>query len=248
MLLGTESTAILSGKTVAVFGLGGVGSFVVEGLARSGIGHFILADHDIVRLSNFNRQLIATYKTLGQPKVEVMRERILDINPEARVDIHFCTYRLLNATEFDFSSWSYVVDCIDMVTAKILLVENANRAGVPVISSMGTGSKVDPTRLELADINKTSVCPLARVMRHELKKRGIKKLKVLYSREAPIKIPCVSEPELEHESETAKGSEATESDGFIIDRKNRPGSVSFVPSVAGLIIAGEVVKDLLKQP
>ncbi len=243
MVLGAGSTEILSGKTVAVFGLGGVGSYVVEGLARSGIGRFVLVDHDVIRPSNLNRQLIATHGTLGRPKVEVMHDRILDINPAARVETHFSTYGIPGLDGLDFSAWSYVVDCIDMVTAKLLLVENARRAGVPIISSMGTGNKVDPTRLELADINKTSVCPLARVMRRELKRRGIKKLKVLYSREVPLKAIA----QLEAAPAPAPETVPADTGGFVIDRKNRPGSVSFVPSVAGLIIAGEVVKDLLKQ-
>jgi len=243
MVLGTGSTEILAGKTVAVFGLGGVGSYVVEGLARSGIGRFVLVDHDVIRPSNLNRQLIATHSTLGRPKVEVMRDRILDINPAASVEIHFYTYGVSDSEDFDFSAWSYVVDCIDMVTAKLRLVENAKRVGVPILCSMGTGNKTDPTRLELADINKTSVCPLARVMRRELKRRGIKKLKVLYSREVPLKAIA----QLEAAPAPAPETVPAETGGFVIDRKNRPGSVPFVPSVAGLIIAGEVVKDLLKK-
>jgi len=246
MVLGAGSTEILSGKTVAVFGLGGVGSYVVEGLARSGIGRFVLVDHDVIRPSNLNRQLIATHGTLGRPKVEVMHDRILDINPAARVETHFSTYGIPGLDGLDFSAWSYVVDCIDMVTAKLLLVENARRAGVPIISSMGTGNKVDPTRLELADINKTSVCPLARVMRRELKRRGIKKLKVLYSRELPIKPAAKTAAAQETGPVGVPEADPADTGGFVIDRKNRPGSVPFVPSVAGLIIAGEVVKDLLK--
>lgn len=230
LLLGPASTGILSGKKVAVFGLGGVGSFVVEGLVRSGIGHFELFDSDSVSLTNLNRQLIATRSTIGKPKVAVMRDRIVDINPDAVVVTHHCYYDVANRGEYDFSTYDYIIDCIDSVSSKLLLIEEATRLHIPIISCMGTGNKLDPTRLELTDINKTSVCPLARVMRQELKSRHVNKLKVLYSREVPL-IPG--------QSEEFRGRAGSSSSHPV------PGSVSFVPSVAGLIIAGEVVKDLL---
>lgn len=225
LLIGEEGIEKLKNAKVAIFGIGGVGSFVVEGLARAGVGNFILIDNDIVSLTNLNRQLIATHKTIGKDKVEVMRERILEISPDASVEI-FKTFYMPNCEEKILDeSVSYIVDAIDTVTAKIELVMEAERLKIPIISSMGTGNKLDPTRFEITDINKTSVCPLAKVMRKELKERGIKKLKVLYSKEEPIKIGQSEE-------------EAT--------KKNVPGSISFVPSVAGLIIAGEVIKDLVK--
>lgn len=230
LLLGPDSTEFFKTTMVAVFGLGGVGSFVVESLARSGIGSFVLFDADIVCLSNLNRQLIATHKTLGRPKVEAMKERILDINPNAEVVIHQVFYDASRAGSYDFSRYDYIVDCIDTISAKLVIIDEAKRKKIPIISCMGTGNKLDPTRLELADIHKTSVCPLARVMRQEIKKRRIKKLKVLYSREVPI-IPGPGE-EVRGGPDTAFPRPV-------------PGSVSFVPSVAGLIIAGEVVKDLL---
>ena len=214
---------------MAVFGLGGVGSFVVEALARSGIGQFILVDSDTVNLTNLNRQLIATWKTLDLPKVEVMKDRIADINPSAEVEIHTCFYGTQTAAEVDLSSCSYIVDCIDTVSSKILLVEYASRSGIPIMSSMGTGNKLDPTRFEIADIYSTSVCPLARIMRRELKKRNIAGLKVLYSREEPLRTWVQEEP-----GAVPSG------------RRAIPGSVPFVPPVAGLVIAGEVIKDLLK--
>jgi len=231
LLLGKESTAILADKKIAVFGLGGVGSYVVEGLVRGGIGKFVLFDKDTVCLTNLNRQLIATQKTIGLPKVEIARNRILEINPEAKVVTHECFFGISNAHEFDFSDFSYIVDCIDTISSKLIIIEEAKKLKIPVISCMGTGNKLDPTRLELADINKTSVCPLARVMRQEIKKRRIKKLKVLYSREVPL-TPAESE-------------ERTKMDS--VGGRPVPGSVSFVPSVAGLIIAGEVIKDLLQS-
>jgi tRNA A37 threonylcarbamoyladenosine dehydratase len=224
MLIGKESLEKLKKAKVCVFGVGGVGSFVCEGLARAGIGKFILVDNDEVSISNINRQLIATHKTIGKAKVEVMKERILEINPEAEVEIFKTFYMPESEDKILDESISYIVDAIDTVTAKIHLVMEANRLNVPIISSMGTGNKLDPTRFEITDINKTSVCPLAKVMRKELKLRGIKKLKVLYSKEEPIKVTVNEEGE----------------------KKNAPGSISFVPSVAGLIIAGEVIKDLIK--
>ena len=215
-LLGEEAMEKLKKARVAVFGIGGVGGHVVEALVRSGVGAVDIVDSDKVCLSNLNRQIIATESSIGKYKVDVMKERILDINPEAVVNVHKCFYLPEMKDEFDFSQYSYVVDAVDTVTAKIQLVMEAAEACVPIISSMGAGNKLDPTAFQVADIYKTSVCPLAKVMRRELKKRGIKKLKVVYSREQPVVKNAV------------------------------PASVAFVPSVAGLIIAGEVIKDLAK--
>ena len=216
LLLGGEGVARLKQAKVAVFGIGGVGGYVVEALARSGVGSFVLVDSDTVNITNINRQIIATHDTIGKYKTEVMKERILSINPEAEIEIRNCFFLPENREEFDFTQYSYVVDAVDTVTAKIELVMQAQEAGVPVISSMGAGNKLDASAFEVADIYKTSVCPLAKVMRRELKKRNVKHLKVVYSKEEPIK----------HEA------------------GRLPGSIAFVPSVAGLIIAGEVVTDL----
>ena len=215
-LLGEQAMEKLKKARVAVFGIGGVGGHVVEALVRSGVGAVDIVDSDKVCLSNLNRQIIATESSIGKYKVDVMKERILDINPETVVNVHKCFYLPETKDEFDFSQYSYVVDAVDTVTAKIQLVMEAAEAGVPIISSMGAGNKLDPTAFQVADIYKTSVCPLAKVMRRELKKRGIKKLKVVYSREQPVVKNAV------------------------------PASVAFVPSVVGLIIAGEVIKDLAK--
>ena len=215
-LLGEQAMEKLKKARVAVFGIGGVGGHVVEALVRSGVGAVDIVDSDKVCLSNLNRQIIATESSIGKYKVDVMKERILDINPEAVVNVHKCFYLPETKDEFDFSQYSYVVDAVDTVTAKIQLVMEAAEACVPIISSMGAGNKLDPTAFQVADIYKTSVCPLAKVMRRELKKRGIKKLKVVYSREQPVVKNAV------------------------------PASVAFVPSVVGLIIAGEVIKDLVK--
>lgn len=241
LLLGQEAMQKLKNSTVAVFGIGGVGSFTVEALARSGVGHLVLIDDDKVCLTNINRQLIATRKTVGKNKVEVMRDRILEINPNAKVTIHQTFYTKETADSFDYASWDYIVDAIDTVSSKLLLVEKANEFHVPIMSSMGAGNKLDPTKFEVTDIYKTSVCPLARVMRYELRKRGIKKLKVVYSKEkalTPIQTEsnscstnCICPPN------TARKCTV---------RRQVPGSVAFVPSVAGLIIAGEVIKDLCK--
>ena len=222
---------LLANATVAVFGIGGVGGYTVEALARSGVGHFVLVDDDKVCLTNINRQIIATRSSVGKYKVDVMKERILDINPKAEVEVYKCFYLPENADEFDFSGYSYVVDAVDTVTAKLELVVRAKEAGVPVISSMGAGNKLDPTRFEVTDIYQTSVCPLARVMRRELKARGIQDLKVVYSRE---------------EAQKPEKSLMTEEDSAS-RRRSIPGSVSFVPSVAGLIAAGEVIRDLIKK-
>lgn len=225
MLLGEEAIERLAKKRVAVFGIGGVGSFCTEALARAGIGGLTLFDSDTVAVSNLNRQIIALYSTVGRPKAEVMRARILDINPDASVEVHQVFYTAENADQFDLSGCDYIVDAIDTVSAKLELVERATRLGVPIISSMGTGNKLDPSRFSIADIYKTSVCPLARVMRYELRRRGVRSLKVLYSTETAIE-PKTAEP-------PAPG------------RRQTPGSVSFVPSVAGLMIAGEVIRDLI---
>ena len=216
-LIGKENLEKLSKAKVAVFGIGGVGSFVVEGLARAGIGKFLLVDNDTIDITNINRQIHANINTVGKNKVDVMKERILSINPEAEVDVS--TEFFMPGSKLLDNSLGYIVDAIDTVTGKIELVCKANELNIPIISGMGTGNKLDPTKFEVADIYKTSVCPLAKVMRKELRARGIEKLKVVYSKEEPIK----------------------PNDG---DYKT-PASISFVPSVAGLIIAGEVIKDII---
>ena len=230
LLFGKAAMEKLENSRVAVFGIGGVGGYVCEALVRSGVGHFDLIDDDKVCLTNLNRQIIATRKTIGQYKTDVMKERMLEINPKVDVTVHKCFFLPENAEEFDFSSFDYVVDAVDTVAAKLELVVRAKKAGVPVISSMGAGTKLDPTRFEVADIYQTSVCPLARVMRRELKNRGIKELKVVYSREEP-RTPAKSP--LEEDKASV--------------RRSIPGSTAFVPSVAGLIAAGEVIKDLTKR-
>ena len=223
MLLGTENMEKLKNAHIAVFGLGGVGGHTVEALARSGIGHFTLFDSDMVAESNLNRQIIATVETIGKQKTEAMKNRILSINPSAKIITHDIFYLPENADKFDLSEYSYIVDAIDTVSAKLELVVRAQNLSVPIISSMGTGNKLDPTQLKVCDIYQTSGCPLARVMRRELKCRGVKKLKVVFSEETPIK-PLFSE------NPDAK--------------KQSPGSPAVVPSVAGLIIASEVIKDI----
>ncbi len=223
LLVGEEGIDKLSKARVAVFGVGGVGGYVVEALARSGVGAFDLIDNDTVCVTNINRQIIATHDTVGRYKVDVMKERIHSINPDAIVNVYKCFYLPETAEQFDFTQYSYVVDAVDTVTAKLDIVLRAQECGVPVMSSMGAGNKMDPTRFQVADIYKTSVCPLAKVMRRELKKRGVKKLKVVYSTEESI-TPSVSEEDT--------------------NKRSVPGSIAFVPSVAGLIIAGEVIKDL----
>lgn len=229
LLIGEKAVEKLKSSKVAIFGIGGVGSYVVEGLARAGIQDFILVDKDTVSVSNINRQIIATHRTLGKPKVEVAKERILEINPDANVET-IQEFFMPDSKDIFDSSTHYVIDCIDTITAKIELVVRATSKGIPIISSMGTGNKLDPTKFEIDDIYKTSVCPLAKVMRKELKQRGINSLKVLYSKEEPKKVDAY-----EHIC----------TDG-ICTKKMVPASISFVPSVAGLIIAGEVVKDLIK--
>lgn len=239
LLLGKENMNRLSEARVAVFGIGGVGGYTVEALVRSGIGAIDLIDDDKVCLTNLNRQIIATRKTVGKYKVDVMKERILDINPECKVEVHKCFYLPETKNQFDFSQYSYIVDAVDTVTAKIQLVMEAKEHQVPIISSMGAGNKLDPAAFEVADIYKTSVCPLAKVMRRELRKRGVDHLKVVYSKEEarqPIedmeiscREHCVCPPGTAHKC---------------TQRRAIPGSIAFVPSVVGLIIAGEVVKDL----
>ena len=242
LLLGKEAMNKLENSRVAVFGIGGVGGYVCEALVRSGVGSFDLIDDDKVCLTNLNRQIIATRKTVGQYKTEVMRDRILEINPKADVRIHQCFYLPENASDFDFSEYDYVVDAVDTVTAKIELIMRAKESGTPIISSMGAGNKLDASAFRVADIYKTKVCPLAKVMRRELKKRGVKKLKVVYSEEQPIRpiedmaiscrAHCICTPGAKHKC---------------TERRDIPGSVAFVPSVVGLIIAGEVIKDLTAE-
>ena len=242
LLLGTEAMEKLKRARVAVFGIGGVGGYVCEALVRSGVGAFDLVDDAKVCLTNLNRQIIATRKTVGKYKVEVMRERILEINPDCDVRVHQCFYLPETADQFNFSDYDYVVDAVDPVTAKVTLVLEAQKAGVPIISCMGAGNKLDPTRFRVADIYKTSGCPLARVMRTALRKRGVKHLKVVYSDEIPTRpiedmaiscrSHCICPPGAKHKC---------------TERRDIPGSTAFVPSVAGLIIAGEVVKDLAKR-
>ena len=241
LLLGEEAMEKLKGARVAVFGIGGVGGYVCEALVRSGVGAFDLVDDDKVCLTNLNRQIIATRKTVGKYKVDVMRERMLEINPDCDVRVHKCFYLPETAAEFNFSDYDYVVDAVDTVTAKVTLVLEAQKAGVPIISCMGAGNKLDPSRFRVADIYKTQGCPLARVMRTALRKRGVKKLKVVYSDEIPTRpiedmsiscrSHCICPPGAKHKC---------------TERRDIPGSTAFVPSVAGLIIAGEVVKDLAK--
>lgn len=238
LIFGLENMKKLREARIAVFGVGGVGGYVVEALARSGVGTLDLIDNDRVSLSNINRQIYATHKTIGAYKVDVARERVLDIYPDAVVHTYQTFFMPETAEQFDFSSYDYIVDAIDTVTGKIELVLQAERAGVPIISSMGAGNKIEPAAFEVADIYQTTVCPLAKVMRRELKKRGIKKLKVVYSRERPVAPVAVRDgQELCQEESTAEGSK----------RRQIPGSNAFVPSVAGLIIAGEVIRDLTQM-
>ena len=238
LLLGRTALEKLSECHVAIFGIGGVGGYVCEALARSGVGTFDLIDDDKVCLSNINRQIIATEKTIGRYKTEVMKERIQEINPEAEVNIHNCFFLPENASDFPFGQYDYVVDAIDTVTAKIELVLQCQKAGVPIISAMGAGNKLDPTKFCVTDIYKTNIDPLARVMRRELKKRGVKELKVVYSEEEPIR-PAGGTAD----GGTEAGS-APEAAQTGCRRRAIPGSTAFVPSVAGLIVAGEVIKDL----
>ena len=239
LLLGEDSMKKLSESRVAVFGVGGVGGYACEALVRSGVGHFDLIDDDKVCLTNLNRQIIATRKTVGKYKTDVMKERMLEINPDVDVTIHKCFFLPENADDFPFAEYDYVIDAVDTVTAKLELVMKCKELNVPIISSMGAGNKLDASAFRVADIYKTKMCPLAKVMRRELKKRGVKKLKVVYSEEKPTRpiedmsiscrTNCICPPGAAHKC---------------TERRDIPGSVAFVPSVAGLIIAGEVVKDL----
>jgi len=239
LLLGQEAMDKLSNSRVAIFGIGGVGGYVCEALVRCGVGNFDIIDDDKVCLTNINRQIIATRKTVGKYKVDVMKERMLEINPDVSVNVYKCFFLPENADEFPFEDYDYVVDAVDTVTAKIELVMKCREKGVPIISSMGAGNKLDASAFRVADIYKTKMCPLAKVMRHELKKRGVKKLKVVYSEEKPTRpledmsiscrANCICPPGAEHKC---------------TERRDIPGSVAFVPSVAGLIVAGEVVKDI----
>lgn len=241
LLFGKEAMDKLAGSKVAVFGIGGVGGYVCEALVRSGVGAFDLIDDDKVCLTNLNRQIIATRSTVGKYKTDVMRDRMLDINPKVEVEVHKCFFLPENADDFPWDSYDYVVDAVDTVTAKIALVMKCKEKNVPIISSMGAGNKLDGSQFKVADIYKTKVCPLAKVMRRELKKRGVKKLKVVYSEEIPTRPiedmaiscrnNCICPPGAEHKC---------------TERRDIPGSVAFVPSVAGLIIAGEVAKDLIR--
>ena len=238
MLFGAENMEKLYNARVAVFGLGGVGGYVTEALARSGIGTLDLIDNDKVALSNLNRQIIALTGTIGKYKVDAAKERILDINPCCTVNTYKTFFLPESADDFDFSVYDYVVDAIDTVTGKLAIIEKAKEAGVPVISSMGAGNKLDASRFEVADIYKTSVCPLAKVIRTECRKRGIKDLKVVYSKE-----PALSPGQLQN-SCPAENKEQSSTQR----KKAAPGSNSFVPGTAGLIIAGEVIKDLIRMP
>ena len=241
LLIGKEGIEKLQNAKVAVFGIGGVGSFVVEGLVRAGIENFVLVDKDIVDITNLNRQIIATRKTVGKPKVEVAKKRILEINPNAKVEIYQEFFMPDSEVVLD-NTVDYIVDAVDTVTAKIELVVRANKLNIPIISSMGTGNKLDPTRFEVTDIYKTSICPLAKVMRKELRARGIEKLKVVYSKEEPIKPDDNSEFSCKTNCICPPGTKRK-----CTARNQVPGSISFVPSVAGLIIAGEVVKGIEKK-
>ena len=242
LLFGKAAMEKLASSRVAVFGIGGVGGYTCEALVRSGVGAFDLIDDDKVCLTNLNRQIIATRKTVGKYKAEVMKERMLEINPDVKVEIHKCFFLPENADEFPFEDYDYIVDAVDTVTAKLELVMKAKEKGVPIISSMGAGNKLDPTMFRVADIYKTKVCPLAKVMRRELKKSGVKKLKVVYSEEQPTRPindmaiscrnHCICPPGAAHKC---------------TERRDIPGSTAFVPSVVGLIIAGEVIKDLTKD-
>ena len=237
LLFGEEAMKVLANSRVAVFGVGGVGGYAVEALARSGVGALDLIDDDKVCVTNINRQIIALGSTVGMYKVDAAAERIRDINPDCKVTCHKMFYMPETADKLDFSLYDYVIDAIDTVTGKIEIIMQAKKAGVPVISSMGAGNKLDPTRFEVADIYKTSVCPLAKVMRYQLKRRGIKKLKVVYSKEQPIVPQGQAAADGSGETEMRTGSA----------RRSTPGSVAFVPSVVGLIIAGEVIKDIVKN-
>ena len=233
LLIGKEALNTLAKARVAIFGIGGVGGYITEALARSGIINFDLIDDDKVSISNINRQIIASHSTIGKYKVDVMKDRILDINPKAHVNTFKCFYLPETKNLFDFKNYDYVVDAIDTVTGKLQLIMQAKEAGVKIISCMGAGNKLDPTKFEITDISQTSVCPLARVMRQECKKRGIKNVKVVYSKEKAIQ-PVTENGEMSEELENTS-------------RRAVPGSIAFVPSVAGLIAAAEIIKDLIEE-
>lgn len=227
LIIGKNNIERINKSKVVLFGLGGVGSYVLEGLARAGVGHFILVDDDTVSVTNINRQIIATTKTIGENKVDVAKKRVLDINPDAIVE-NKQMFFMPDTEDFFDSTIDYIIDAVDTVTAKLEIIERAKKHNIPVISCMGTGNKIDPTRFEVSDISKTKVCPLAKTMRKNLKKRGIEHVKVVYSQEEPI-MPI----QMEEKEESGHSKRVT------------PGSISFVPSVAGLICAGEVIKDIL---
>lgn len=239
LIIGQEALKKLADSHVVVFGVGGVGSFVCEALARAGVGRLTIFDDDTVAESNINRQLVALHSTIGMPKVEVMAQRINDINPNCSVTQNRCFYTAENAEQYPFDDADFIVDAIDTVSSKLLLIEQANKANVPIICSMGTGNKLDPSRFEITDISKTSVCPLAKVMRKELKNRGIKHVTVLYSKEEPIK------PAQLEKTDSAADASPYRKGGS--SRRQTPGSISFVPSVAGLTIAGHVINRLIAE-
>lgn len=243
MLIGAEGLQKLKDSKVAIFGIGGVGSYAVEALARAGVGHLVLIDDDNICLTNINRQIHATRKTIGKPKVDAMKERILDINPKAEVETHQIFYLPATSEGLVRKDFDYIIDAIDTVSAKLDLAVKCREMGIPLISSMGTGNKLDPTRLEVADIFSTSVCPLCKVMRNELRKRGIESLKVIYSREEPIKITESENTSCREGCICPKGTERK-----CNSRRSIPGSSPFVPPAAGLIIAAEVVRALLAKP
>ena len=238
MLIGQENLDKLAAAKVLVFGVGGVGGYVCEALCRAGVGRIDIVDRDIVDVTNINRQIIATHDTVGKPKVEVCRQRMLSINPDIQVSARQCFYLPDRADEFDFAAYDYIVDAVDNVTAKIDIICKAKAAGIPVISSMGTANKLDPTMFKIADIEKTKLCPLAKVVRKELRKRGVSGVKVLYSEEEPKK-PLYNPTESENSDDPCISSPE--------QKKAAPASISFVPPAAGLIIAGQVISDILKM-
>ena len=242
LLIGKEGIEKLKNAKVAIFGIGGVGSFVVEGLVRAGVENFVLIDDDKICLTNLNRQIIATRKTIGKYKVEVAKERILEINPNAKVEVYQEFYMPNSKNNIIDNTLSYVVDCVDTVTAKIEIIMQCKKLNVPIISAMGTGNKLDPSKFKITDINKTKICPLAKVMRKELRKRNIENLKVIYSEEEPIKTDDTSESSCKTNCICPPGTKRK-----CTIRNQVPGSISFVPSVAGLMIAGEIVKDIIKR-
>lgn len=241
LLIGKEGLAKLRESRVAIFGIGGVGSYVAEGLVRAGVGHFVLVDDDRICLTNLNRQLHATTKTVGKYKVDAMKERMLEINPQADIVVYKVFYMPGGDQDILSDALSYVVDAVDTVTAKLDIIVTSKQKGIPVISCMGAGNKLNPAAFEVADIYDTSVCPLAKVMRRELRQRGVDSLKVVYSKEPPVKPEETAETSCKYNCICPKGTQRT-----CLSRRSIPGSISFVPSVAGLILAGEVVNDLLK--